>query len=136
MTSVFVAAETGAIIPRRATSGSAGYDLCSIEEGTIPSLSRKTVSTGIQVNIPSGLYGRIAGRSGLAAKVGIDVFAGAIDSDYKGIIKVVLFNSGKEDYSFKVGERIAQLIFEKYYVASDIADTPTRGDGGFGSTGM
>ena len=91
--------------------------------------------------IPEGNYGRIAPRSGLAAKHSIDVGAGVIDSDYRGEVKVLLFNLSDTDFEVKPGDRIAQLIIEKYTmteiqeVEGKLDDT-VRGEGGFGSTGI
>ena len=90
--------------------------------------------------IPEGNYGRIAPRSGLAAKHSIDVGAGVIDCDYRGEVKVLLFNLSDVDFELKANERIAQLIIEKY-TPTDIAevedlDATVRGKGGFGSTGV
>lgn len=89
--------------------------------------------------MPAGCYGRVAPRSGLAAKHGIDVGAGVIDEDYRGNIGVVLFNHGKEAFEIKRGDRIAQLICERivYPVLEEVEKlTETvRGAGGFGSTG-
>jgi dUTP pyrophosphatase len=133
--------DKNAKIPFRANKTDAGADLCSIEDCKIEPLERKAVSTGIAVKIPDGYYGRIAPRSGLAYKNGIDVLAGVIDSDYTGEIKVILFNTDKEQ-SFEInkGDRIAQLIIEDHFnfdfeVVEELVDTE-RGSGGFGSTGV
>jgi dUTP pyrophosphatase len=132
--------DKNAKIPFRANKTDAGADLCSIEDYRIEPLERKAVSTGIALKIPDGYYGRIAPRSGLAYKNGIDVLAGVIDSDYTGEIKVILFNTDKEN-SFEInkGDRIAQLIIEDHFnfefeIVNDLTYT-TRGSGGFGSTG-
>ena len=126
-------------IPIRGTCNSAGLDLFSNENGFINPLSRVMISTGIIVKIPTGYYGRIAPRSGLALKNGIDVLAGVIDSDYRGEIKVILYNTDKDNrYEYKKDDKIAQLIIEKYYdfeinVVNELEDTE-RGICGFGST--
>lgn len=129
-----------ALTPSRATPGSAGYDIASAVDAVIPSKSRLAVSTGIAIEIPEGTYGRVAPRSGLAYKFGIDVFAGVIDSDYRGEVKVILYNSGEEPFVIKTGDRIAQLILEviKTPDVSLIVDMTNteRGGGGFGSTGV
>lgn len=129
-----------AIVPRRATDGAAGYDLSASEDATVPSRGRFAVSTGISIGLPEGTYGRIAPRSGLAYKFGINVFAGVIDIDYRGEVKVILYNSGVHPFVIQRGDRIAQLIIEKIEtpdvaVVMDIDET-ARGDGGFGSTGV
>lgn len=128
-----------ATIPVRANPTDAGADLCSVENIVIESLERKMVSTGLVIEIPEGYYGRIAPRSGLAAKFGIDTLVGVIDSGYRGEIKVILYNTGKDSFEIKIGDRIAQIIIEKHYnfdfeEVSDLSET-SRGQGGFGSTG-
>jgi dUTP pyrophosphatase len=128
-------------IPERATEGSAGLDLCAAEEIVIPEGQWKAVETGIVLQFPPTVYGRVAPRSGLAFKYGIQVGAGVIDSDYTGSIKVILFNHGKEPFQVSVGDRIAQLIFERIetpmlkLVPFEALNNTARGAGGFGSTG-
>ena len=129
-----------AIAPMRATEGSAGYDLSSAVDAVIPPNGRLAVSTGIAIGLPEGTYGRVAPRSGLAYKFGIDVFAGVIDQDYRGEVKAILYNSGDQPFVIKTGDRICQLILEviktpDVAVVLEIDDT-TRGAGGFGSTGV
>jgi dUTP pyrophosphatase len=130
-----------AIIPTQGTIYAAGYDLFAAEDAIIVCGSRKLIKTNISMAIPSGYYGRIAPRSGLAYKNGIDVLAGVIDSDYRGDIGVILYNTDKNiDFSVKQGDRIAQIIFETCYPAtfsqkSILTDT-ARQAGGFGSTGV
>ena len=133
-----------ATLPTKGSPGAAGYDLYSVEPVSIPPGERRLVSTGLLMKIPYTIYGRIAPRSGLAFHRSIDVAAGVIDSDYRGEIKVLLVNNGKEDAEFDTGTRIAQIVFEKiihpefesesedaFYMKS----ATDRGDGGFGSTG-
>lgn len=126
-------------IPERAHQTDAGADLFSTEDVWIFANERKVVSTGVSLEIPEGYYGRVAPRSGLAVKKGIDVLAGVIDSSYRGEIKVVLLNTDKEDFEIKKGDKIAQLIIEKHYnfdfeVVKNLESTD-RGDKGFGSSG-
>lgn len=128
------------VTPLCGTSGSAGYDIYSSEECKIPPHERRMISTNLFIEIPKGFYGSIRPRSGLAVKHGIDVLAGVIDEDYRGEIKVVLYNSDK-DKTFVVnnGDRIAQLIFQQYMRAvftevKDFSSETKRGCGGFGST--
>ena len=89
--------------------------------------------------LPEGTYGRVAPRSGLAVKHGIDTGAGVVDADYRGELGVVLFNNSDEDYTISEGERIAQLVVEKIWTGDitvvDSLDDTTRSSGGFGSTG-
>ena len=128
-----------AVVPTKATDTSAGYDLTSTETYILLPGQRFAFPTGIAVAIPENYYGRIAPRSGLAFKQGIDVLAGVIDSCYRGEIKVILINLGDKNVTVSAGDRIAQIIFEKYHdfdiqVVSEL-DNTERGEGGFGSTG-
>ena len=129
-----------AYVPTRGSSLAAGYDMCSSVDTTIKSGCHGLVDTGIAFTVPYGTYGRIAPRSGLAVKKGIQVGAGVIDRDYTGEVKVVLFNHGEEDFEIKKGDRIAQLIIEKIEmpeikIVTELLVTE-RGEGGFGSTGV
>ena len=126
-------------IPTRGSGGAVGYDLYSSDRVVIPPLHRALVGTSIAVAFPCGVYGRVAPRSGLAVKHGIQVGAGVVDPDYTGEIKVVLFNHGDRDFHIEKGDRIAQLILEKCETP-EIEEIGTleetdRGAGGFGSTG-
>ena len=127
-----------AVLPSRATSGSVGFDLSSSVALSIPSYSREIVATGLQVLVPAGCYGRIAPRSGLAAKHSIDVGAGVIDPDYRGEVKVALVNNGASEFKVAVGDRIAQFILERALFTSCLEvsrlDETIRGDRGFGSS--
>lgn len=140
---------TSAIFPKRGTNSSAGYDLYADANLTINPGESTLVQTNIGIILPQGTYGRIAPRSSLAYKYGLDVFAGVIDSDYRGKIGVILFNSTSDDFIVKKGDRIAQLIVERCYNADEVQDfnlplnaaqaltlwDTNRKDGGFGSTG-
>ncbi|TNV70985.1 hypothetical protein FGO68_gene2319 [Halteria grandinella] len=129
-------------IPVKGSEHAAGYDLMASAPQTVPAKGKALVSTGISMAIPIGNYGRIAPRSGLAAKNFIDVGAGVIDADYRGEVKVLLFNFSDVDFQVNMGDRIAQLIVEKYTrteieeVAEGDLDSTERGAGGFGSTGV
>ena len=129
-----------AVIPKRATEGSAGLDISASEDFVIPAHKWNAVPTGIAISVPRDCYARLAPRSGLAYKKGIDVGAGVIDSDYSGEIKVILFNHGDEDFIIHRGDRIAQIIFEKIFINELVEveelNFTKRGDGGFGSTGI
>ncbi|XP_012657280.1 deoxyuridine 5'-triphosphate nucleotidohydrolase, mitochondrial isoform X3 [Otolemur garnettii] len=128
-----------ATAPSRGSARAAGYDLYSAYDYTIPPMEKAIVKTDIQIALPSGCYGRVAPRSGLAAKHFIDVGAGVIDEDYRGNVGVVLFNFGKEKFEVKKGDRIAQLICERIFYPEieevQVLDDTERGSGGFGSTG-
>lgn len=124
--------------PTRGSDFAAGYDLYSTEDYILKPLERKLFKTHISIAIPNGLYGRIAPRSGLAYKDGIDTMAGVIDEDYRGDVGVILINLGQNDKEIKTGDKIAQIIFEHYNTATfaDAVELPAsvRSDGGFGST--
>lgn len=129
-----------ATIPSQGTSFAAGYDLYAAEDAVVVCGTRKLIKTNISMDITPGYYGRIAPRSGLAYKNGIDILAGVIDSDYRGDIGVILYNTDKNiDFTVKKGDRIAQIIFEACYTATlnnvDNLDNTLRQAGGFGSTG-
>ena len=106
----------------------------------MPARGKVLVGTGLAFGIPEGNYGRIAPRSGLAAKHSIDIGAGVIDSDYRGELKVLLFNFSDTDFKISEGDRIAQMIITKYTLTTlaevETLDATVRGDGGFGSTGV
>ncbi|NXM27004.1 DUT protein, partial [Oxyruncus cristatus] len=135
----FTKLSENAFAPSRGSARAAGYDLYSAYDCVIPPMEKAVVKTDIQIALPSGCYGRVAPRSGLAAKHFIDVGAGVIDEDYRGNVGVVLFNFGKETFEVKKGDRIAQLICERIYYPEleevDALDDTDRGEGGFGSTG-
>lgn len=129
-----------ATLPHRTTPGAVGYDLHSSEGYVILPGRRAVVSTGLSFEIPPGVYGRIAPRSGLAVKHGLAVGAGVVDPDYTGEVKIVLFNHDDKTFVVKPGYRIAQLILERCETP-DVEEIETvseteRGDGGFGSTGQ
>ena len=134
----------GLPIPEYQTKDSAGMDLHSaiIENLEIKPSAKEIVPTGIALAIPPGYEAQIRPRSGLAAKHSITVLntPGTIDSDYRGEIKVIIINHGREKYIVKRGDRIAQIIFApiaraKIKSVSELSET-TRGECGFGSTGI
>jgi len=151
----FVKLNNLAITPTRQKIGDAGYDLYATENVRVKPMSRALVSTGLSIEVPEGYYARIAPRSGLAVKNGIDVLAGVVDSSYRGEVKVVLMNLSIDlasmmgltpniagsnfDFNIKAGDRIAQLIIEKYHAIDwqqvESLSTTER-TGGFGSTGV
>ena len=129
-------------LPTRGTPQSAGLDLCAAEDVTLSPGERKLVRTGWSWDVSgfNRMYGRVAPRSGLAVKKGIDVMAGVIDADYQGEIKVPLINLGQSVVRIAKGERMAQLIIEQCLMVDSCEagwhETDTdRGAGGFGSTG-
>ncbi|KAI9036001.1 putative deoxyuridine 5'-triphosphate nucleotidohydrolase [Aspergillus affinis] len=125
--------------PTRGSAFAAGYDLYSAKATVIPAKGKATVDTGLSIAVPEGTYGRVAPRSGLAAKHFIDTGAGVIDADYRGEVKVLLFNFSDVDFTINEGDRIAQLVLERIYtpevmVVEELEES-VRGAGGFGSTG-
>uniref|UniRef100_A0A673TQV5 Deoxyuridine 5'-triphosphate nucleotidohydrolase n=1 Tax=Suricata suricatta TaxID=37032 RepID=A0A673TQV5_SURSU len=94
----FVRLSEHATAPTKGSARAAGYDLYSAYDYTVPPMEKALVKTDIQIALPSGCYGRVAPRSGLASKHFIDVGAGVIDEDYRGNVGVVLFNFGKEKF--------------------------------------
>lgn len=138
-----------AILPSRGSRHSAGLDLSAAWEGSlqkifIPSGGRSLIPTGLKVAIPYGYYGQIHPRSGLALKNGIDVFAGVIDADYRGEVKIILFNSDEQPFIVECGMRVAQFIIKPCNMqdAEEVPSLPEpategfRGSAGFGSTGV
>lgn len=128
-----------AILPKRQTEGSAGYDLCSYNDYIIPPNTKQLIDTGISFTVPEGTYGQLAPRSGLSCK-GTHIGAGVIDRDYTGHVKVLLFNLNiDEDILINKGDRVAQLLLKRISVCAveevEALSCTDRGSGGFGSTG-
>ena len=131
------------ITPKYKTDGSSGVDLSAFLEKkvVIKPNSSELIPTGLQVAIPEELEIQIRPRSGLAAKESIGVLnsPGTIDSDYRGELKIILFNHGKEDFIINNGDRIAQMvlvpIIKMEFEEVDQLPGSIRGSGGFGSTG-
>lgn len=128
-------------VPVMSMPGSAGFDLHSCESMTLAPNEFKMINTGIITQFPEQFYGRVAPRSGLALK-GIDVLAGVIDCTYRNVIRVILINHSQTPFNIKIGDRIAQLIFEMIHVPilklvniDEMSET-VRGEKGLGSTGV
>jgi dUTP pyrophosphatase len=137
---------TTARLPTKAHESDAGFDIYSDEDKVISPMSRATVHTGIAIEIPEipesnkDIYVRIAPRSGLSVKAGIDVFAGVVDRGYIGEIIVCLFNSSKEEFKINKGDKIAQMIptlilKDNLLEVKELEET-RRGEKGFGSSGI
>jgi dUTP diphosphatase len=130
---------SGEYIPVYSHAGDAGADLRSSVDEVIPARGKNLVATGIRLKLPADHVGLIWPRSGLAVKHALDCGAGVIDSGYRGEVKVLLFNHSDEDYCIKKGDRIAQLIVQKFekvdFVPVESLEETTRGAQGFGSTG-
>ncbi len=131
-------------LPKYETLGSSGLDLkASLKESIeFQPLERNLIPTGLFVEIPIGYEAQIRSRSGLAIKQGIICLnsPGTIDADYRGEIKVILINLSNEKIIINNGERIAQMVFQKIEQAElvqvEVLETTSRGDGGFGHTGI
>ncbi len=131
-------------LPKAASQYASGIDLFSAEEDIIEIKpgERKLISTGIKIALPLGFEAQVRPRSGLAYRYGITVLntPGTIDSDYRGIIKIILIHHGKESFFIKRGDRIAQLVIQKVFqpilVETNELDNTKRGKGGFGHTGI
>ena len=130
-------------LPEYATNGSSGLDVRAAVESELILMKGKfaMVPTNLRVEIPIGYEIQVRPRSGLAAKNGIGVLnsPGTIDSDYRGEIKIILFNFSEEDFVIKRGDRIAQMVIAKVYRVkfneTENLNESDRGDGGFGHTG-
>lgn len=132
-----------AIIPSKAHPQDAGYDLTADSDYYILPGKAVKISTGLTVNIPVGYFGGVYSRSGLAIKQGLVVLqgVGVIDAGYTGELIVLLYNTSDISASVKKGDRVAQLIVQPIYLSEFEtyelnSATATRGDGGFGSTGV
>ena len=132
-------------LPARQTRGSAGYDVSCCEHTVVPARGRAMIGTGLKVFLDSdSMYIRVAPRSGLATR-GLFCVGGVVDVDYRGEIRVIMVNHTDQDFTFRVGDRIAQLIIERIATPRVVAVTEEeyaskacpseRGEGGFGSTG-
>lgn len=131
-------------LPRYMTEGSSGMDLYASleEEVTLLPGERRLIPTGISVAIPEGFEGQVRPRSGLAIQKGIGLVngPGTIDSDYRGEVGVVVINFGKEPFTIRNGDRIAQMVIARVFrsVLVEVEELPAtqRQAGGFGSTGV
>ena len=145
MTEIFFDLMPGAKLPRYETKGAAAFDLRAYlpESGVVvPPGGRLLISAGFRVKIPAGKEMQIRPRSGLALKHGVTVLnsPGTIDSDYRGEVGVILYNSGANPFVVENGDRIAQGLIgpaPQYGLrAGDVLQDTQRGSGGFGSTGV
>jgi len=131
-------------LPQYMTEGASGMDLfaCLEEEVTLAPGERKLIPTGVAIAIPEGFEGQVRPRSGLAIQKGIGMVngPGTVDSDYRGEIGVLLINFGKESFTVRDGERIAQMVISPTFRTTleevdDLPETQRQG-GGFGHTGI
>ena len=131
-------------LPRYMSAGASGMDLCAAvtDAITIPPKEVAMIPIGIRIALPEGFEAQVRPRSGLAARHGIGILnsPGTVDSDYRGEVKVILFNFGKEDFVVNRGDRIAQMIITRVaranLVEQDALEDTQRGSGGFGHTGL
>jgi len=128
-------------MPKYQHEGDAGMDLYSAEDYVLKPGERKVFSSGIKLSIPKGYEVHLRPRSGLAIKHGVTILntPGTIDHQYRGVIGIILINHGDEPFEVKKGERIAQMILNKFEnfefdEVEELSETE-RGEGGFGSTG-
>ncbi len=131
-----------AIGPERIRPGDAGYDLRATERVSIPQDGTRLIGTGIAIALPDGVAGLVTPRSGLAIEHGLTVLnaPGLIDPNYRGEIKVPLYNTGERRYTVEIGDRIAQLLLVPFWAPAlqvvDALGETERGSNGFGSSGL
>lgn len=136
----------GLPLPEPQTESAAGMDLTAALDDGAPMLlapgARAAIPTGLEMAIPRGYEGQVRPRSGLALKQGLTVLnaPGTIDADYRGEVKVILVNLGQDPVTIRRGDRIAQLVIAPVHiphiqVVKELDET-SRGNGGFGSTGV
>jgi len=130
------------LIPTIGNPGDAGYDLRSASDATVAARSRTTVNTGVSIALPRGYVALVHPRSGLAAKHGITVLnaPGTVDAGYRGEMLITLINHSDEDFHISRGDRVAQVLFQKFETPTfvQVSELPgsQRGTSGFGSTGV
>jgi len=131
-------------LPRYMSDGASGMDVYADVDGEIrlESGDIKLISAGFYMSIPTGYEVQVRPRSGLAIKHGISIVnsPGTIDSDYRGLVGIILINHGKDPFPIKRGDRIAQIVLQKVLQADiaavDELDETARAQGGFGHTGV
>ena len=126
--------------PSKANVWDAGWDLYCDEHVAIMPGMRQMIKTGLALDIPQGHVGMIWPRSGLAARFGLDVLGGVVDSGYQGEVLVIMVNHGNFTYSAAPGTRIAQIVFQPIMLGAmieteEFSNPTTRGEKGFGSSG-
>jgi len=134
----------GGFLPEYKSAGASGADLLAAvtRDTLLAPGERKLIPTGLTLQLPRGYEAQIRPRSGLAAQHGVTVLnaPGTIDADYRGELKVLLINLGKEPFTVKRGDRIAQIVFQPAtraaFIPQAAVEKTERGGGGFGSTGI
>jgi dUTP pyrophosphatase len=132
-----------AVIPSYAHQGDSGMDVYAVEDALIPAHERKLIPLGFKISIPRFTEIQVRPKSGLALNHGLTVLntPGTVDSNYRGEVGVVLFNTSNEDYLVKKGSKVAQIVLcpvfnvDEWTEVDDLEDS-NRGEGGFGSTGV
>jgi dUTP pyrophosphatase len=130
------------LMPTIGNPGDAGYDLRSADNAVVPARSRQTINTGVSIALPAGYVALVHPRSGLAAKHGITVLnaPGTVDAGYRGQMLITLVNHSDEDFQITRGDRIAQMLFQKFesarFISVEELPGSQRGSAGFGSTGV
>ena len=130
-----------ALLPAYAHPGEdAGMDIYSLSDMIIKAGERALIPTGLSMEFPPGNVALVWDKSGLAAKNGLKTMAGVIEHSYRGEYKIVVFNTSKDDYEVKKGQKVAQLLIQPIHTAEieevqELSQT-SRGEGGFGSTGV
>jgi dUTP pyrophosphatase len=127
-------------IPHKSSEDDAGYDLYCSEEVSIKPMERRLVKTGVALSIPTGYYGHISDRSGMAFKKGAHCLGKIVDPSYRGEIGVIILNTDMyETIKIQKGDRMAQIIFKKYenvdFTVEESLDQTDRGSSGYGSSG-
>ena len=129
-----------AILPTYAHPHDAGMDFFASETITIQPHERTLIPTGIALAIPAGYVGLIWDKSGIASKYGIKTMAGVIDASYRGEVKILVHNLSQTAYTFEKSTKVAQMLIQrveqKKLIEVEELDDTSRGEGGFGSTGM
>ena len=130
-----------AFSPTKGHTFDAGWDLRAVEDAVIAQGERRLISTGIALDIPQGHVGLIWPRSGLAKEWGLDILGGVIDSGYRGEVGVLVINHGDYVKQIRRGDKIAQLVLQEHLLCqmvevAEFAGESSRGDAGFGSTGV
>ncbi|MEK7581971.1 MAG: dUTP diphosphatase [Patescibacteria group bacterium] len=131
--------KSDAKLPSYGHPGDAGMDIYSCEEKTLLPQEQTLISTGISIEIPDGYVGLVWDKSGLSTRHGLKTVAGVIDAGYRGEVSIAMANVGSVSYTFKKGEKIAQMLIQKverteFEEVKELSET-SRGTGGFGSTG-
>jgi dUTP pyrophosphatase len=125
-------------LPVRGHPGDAGLDLFAVDDGLLAPGEIRPISTGIQVAVPAGHVGLIWDKSGISLQ-GVHRLAGVVDAGYRGEVRVVLANLGRESFEIRKGMKIAQMLIQAVaapeVVETDELDVTSRGEDGFGSTG-